>query len=82
MFIEASPANGVRRQCARPIAFGLDFKEKEFFVLVRPRPRGQTLGGDSCLSTGDTREALPARHEENCEISGFLRASRFDGKGE
>jgi len=31
------------------------------FRWVRPRPRGQTLGGDPCLSTGDTREALPAR---------------------
>jgi hypothetical protein len=30
------------------------------FRWVRPRPRGQTLGGDPCLSTGDTREALPA----------------------
>jgi hypothetical protein len=25
------------------------------------RPRGQTFGGDPCLSTADTREALPAR---------------------
>jgi hypothetical protein len=31
------------------------------FRWVRPRPRGQTLGGDPCLSTGDAREALPAR---------------------
>jgi hypothetical protein len=31
------------------------------FRWVRPRPRGQTFGGDPCPSTGDTREALLAR---------------------
>jgi hypothetical protein len=31
------------------------------FKWVRPRPRGQILGGDPCLSTRVTREALPAR---------------------
>jgi hypothetical protein len=30
------------------------------FKWVRPRPRGQILGGDPCLLPRVTREALPA----------------------
>jgi hypothetical protein len=39
----------------------IDFKKKNSSRRCAVRPRGQTLGGDPCLSTGDTREALPAR---------------------
>jgi hypothetical protein len=36
------------------------------FRWVRPRPRGQTLGGDPCLSMGDTaRLCLRGRRRTN-----------------